>query len=296
MDMGSVNGVGRRCELEEARRHLAEELLKRREERGLSLEALAGEVGCCAGHLSKLESRKETNPSVWLVWRVAEVLEVPLQRLVSPAESTGSNGWTFAGWPWEGNEQLLVNHLEEAKLVLALSKWLDSHLLPDKMNKTFWKDRLLQATCKEEEKKMRWSAHMSFTEATRRIRDGSGSFEHRLLLRREFVETQHEADRIGIRDNLRKYYGLVKPSIVAPEMWRDVRTYVAEHLSWRTWQKLLVMDDKIAVVWLDHEDWLFTLDSREVGKVKRVLDTVLRELPVAEFNRRESDSIRRIFE
>jgi len=295
--MESVTGAGTRCELDEAKRRLAEKLRELLDAGELSLKRLASEVPVSEGHLCRLVNGEDTNPSVWLVWKLAQVLKVPLEDLVPPMGSTGSKGgWTFAGWPWEGNERHLVNRLEEAKLVLSLSPWLDSHLLPNKMNETFWKDRLLRATREEEEKKMMWESHMSFTKDTQHIRDRKGSFEHRLLLRSEFVTTQHYADRIGIRDNLRNYYGSVKPSIVWPMAWDGVRSEVAKRLSLRTWQKLLVIDDKIAVWWLDHEEWLFTLDPREVGRVKKVLETVLGNLPVYEFNGRESDDVRRILE
>ncbi|WP_274654558.1 helix-turn-helix domain-containing protein [Paenibacillus humicola] len=78
-------------------------LRRTRKERGLSMEELAGRSGVSKLTLGKIE-RGETNPSLSVLWRIADGLSVPLSFLLQdeqPAEvSRSGEGVHFTDGPW----------------------------------------------------------------------------------------------------------------------------------------------------------------------------------------------------
>ena len=61
---------------------LGERIRTTREEKGLTLSGLAKRSGVSKAYLSQLENEVSKDPSVWIVLKIAEALEVPLSYLV----------------------------------------------------------------------------------------------------------------------------------------------------------------------------------------------------------------------
>lgn len=58
---------------------------QRREELGYSIQRIAPEVHSSAGYISRLENHKRRNPSICIVYALAEVLEIDIGYLVNVA-------------------------------------------------------------------------------------------------------------------------------------------------------------------------------------------------------------------
>ena len=227
-------------------------------------------------------------------------LENLFDRVIIRAAYAGDNNgvnqfsntnWIRARWPASGYESVLVDLLDKAELVLSCTKGLDSYLLPSKMNESFWEIKLQREGFSEDTKKRMWNSHMRFTKETLDMRKNR-PFKHRLLVSSEFLQNQSDADRTGIRDNFRDYNRVVEPSIAEPDAWDRITNIISNEYQLYSWHKLLVIDEKIAVLWHQQENWEYTQDPMEVRTMKNLLNATLNAFAAEKFDGREEKRIR----
>ena len=235
------------------------------------------------------------DPSILL--RLLEKIFAPVVLCYADKKDVSNHrfhGWTRARWPMSGYESDLVDLLDKAERVQSCTNGLDSYLLPSTMNESHWKNKLRQGRLSDDLKKRMWDAHMKFTKETLDARNAR-SFSHRLLVSRDFLEKLNDNDRSGILHNFRAYHGVVEPFIPEPDAWDSVSSMIKDELCVSSWHKLLVIDEKIAVLWYQQEDWWLTQDPEEVRQVKKVLEAAFKRFPAEKFNKREGKRIRSLF-
>ncbi|MGC4377805.1 helix-turn-helix domain-containing protein [Fictibacillus sp. Mic-4] len=104
------------------------ELVKKyREEKGLSLSALADKAGIAKSYLSSLERNIQTNPSVQLLEKLSKVLEIPVENLLNKKKSITTSELD-AEWAELVKEAMNSGvSKEQFKEFLEFNKWKNQH-------------------------------------------------------------------------------------------------------------------------------------------------------------------------
>ncbi|WP_404405983.1 helix-turn-helix domain-containing protein [Jeotgalibacillus malaysiensis] len=106
---------------------IGENIYKIRREKGLTLSELADRAGVSKSYLSNIERNLKQNPSIQVIEKIANVLEVDMKRLLNVTEERqGNKEWNEFISELE-SQGINKRQLEEYRMILEFIKWKNEH-------------------------------------------------------------------------------------------------------------------------------------------------------------------------
>lgn len=106
---------------------IGENIYKIRREKGLTLSELADRAGVSKSYLSNIERNLKQNPSIQVIEKIANVLEVDMKRLLNVTEERqGNKEWNEFIRELE-SQGINKRQLEEYRMILEFIKWKNEH-------------------------------------------------------------------------------------------------------------------------------------------------------------------------
>ncbi|AJD92709.1 hypothetical protein JMA_33920 [Jeotgalibacillus malaysiensis] len=106
---------------------IGENIYKIRREKGLTLSELADRAGVSKSYLSNIERNLKQNPSIQVIEKIANVLEVDMKRLLNVTEERrGNKEWNEFINELE-SQGINKRQLEEYRMILEFIKWKNEH-------------------------------------------------------------------------------------------------------------------------------------------------------------------------
>lgn len=221
------------------------------------------------------------NPEVvpyFVVDAIAKILEVPAAVITTAG---GEDRWEAV--PWFEGEKLkpFLGHMARAKSCIGCVQDMDGYLVSDGMIQSTEERRLRELRWPKEEINRRLTSMLAYVNDQRRQREQSLGV-HRIFGRETYF-AKHFAIQPGfapfVGSRLKFFEGTTVLGLVPSDKWGILNNRVRGLLDCPRWDKVLVIDNLLAMVRYDRETFLLTYHRETVEGLRAGIEALANLIP-----------------